>query len=118
MDIKENTSKLPLITGLKCKSLKVGDKILIPEYRVALEIIHCTEVILPKIFCEVEILASNDFLVCNQDKLLKIRVNKAEEIIKKENLIREALERIIVEKLLIDYIDLRFKDSLVIKVKK
>jgi len=117
-DSKENTTGLPLITGLNSKNIKFGEKIPEPEYRTALEIIHCMEVILPKKFCGVDIIDSDDFLIYNQDGSIKVRVNKAEEIINKENLLRETLKKIMEEKLLIDYIDLRFKDSLVIKVKK
>ncbi|MCK5767690.1 MAG: FtsQ-type POTRA domain-containing protein, partial [Candidatus Atribacteria bacterium] len=117
-DSEENTTGLPLITGLNSKNIKFGEKILEPEYRTALEIIHCMEVILPKKFCGVDIIDSDDFLIYNQDGSIKVRVNKAEEIINKENLLRETLKKIMEEKLLIDYIDLRFKDSLVIKVKK
>jgi len=47
-----------------------------------------------------------------------VRVNRPEMIINKENLLREALEKIEREKLLVEYIDIRFKDSLVIKLKK
>jgi cell division septal protein FtsQ len=45
-------------------------------------------------------------------------LNRPEVIINKENLLREALEKIVREKLLVEYIDIRFKDSLVIKLKK
>lgn len=115
---KENTSHLPLINGLNIEHLKIGEKIVEPNYRLALEIMHCIDVLLPRMFYEVKILDSNDFLVCSKDKTVKVRVNNAEEIINKENLIREALDRIKNEKLQVDYIDLRFQDSLVIKVKK
>ena len=57
-------------------------------------------------------------MICNNDDTLKVRVNRSEVIINKENLLREALEKIEREKLLVEYIDIRFKDSLVIKLKK
>jgi len=117
-DSEESTSNLPLIAGLNSKYVKVGEKIVEPEYREALEIIHCMEVIMPRKFYGVDIIDSDDFLIYNKDRSVKVRVNKAEEIVKKENLLRETLEKIMEEKLLVDYIDLRFKDSLVIKVKK
>jgi len=75
-------------------------------------------VILPRRFFRVEILSPDDFMICNEDNTLKVRVNRPEVIISKENLLREALEKIEREKLLVDYIDIRFKDSLIIKLKK
>ncbi|GAI80345.1 unnamed protein product, partial [marine sediment metagenome] len=69
-------------------------------------------------FYQVQILSPDDFMICNKDDTLKIRVDKPEVIVDKENLLREALENIEREKLLVEYIDIRFKDSLVIKLKK
>jgi hypothetical protein len=66
----------------------------------------------------IKILAPDDFMICNEDDTLKVKVNKPEEIINKEKLLREALEKIENEKLLVEYIDMSFKDSLIIKVKK
>ncbi|MEA1939459.1 MAG: FtsQ-type POTRA domain-containing protein [Candidatus Caldatribacteriota bacterium] len=114
----EEDSNLPLILGLKTDKIKIGEKIIESGYRKALEIINCLKVILPKKFCKVEILDIDDFLICNIDNTLKVRANKVEEIINKENLLREAVEKVIEEKLSIEYIDLRFKDSLVISAKK
>ncbi|HER24799.1 MAG TPA: FtsQ-type POTRA domain-containing protein [Candidatus Atribacteria bacterium] len=109
---------LPLISGLEIDKIDIGEIIDKPEFRTALESINLTEVILPKKFCRVEILSPDDFMICDKDETLKLRVNTAEVIISKENLIREALEKIEREKLLIEYIDIRFKDSLLIKLKK
>jgi len=110
--------KLPLINGYKNDHYAIGERIIEPNFRDALEIIYCIEVILPKMFCEVRIMDSGIFLVCNKNESIKIRVNKAEEIINGENLIREALEKISYEQLEIDYLDLRFQDSLIMKVNK
>jgi len=118
VNYEQNTSKLPLISGLSLKNTGIGERILENEYRTALEIIHCIEVILPKVFCEVTVLDQDDFFIYNKDKSVKIRANKADEIIGKENMLRDAFTKISNEKLLVDYIDLRFKDSLVIKIKK
>ncbi|GAI93200.1 unnamed protein product, partial [marine sediment metagenome] len=119
---KVNTPKeafvLPLILGLEIAETKIGEIIGKSEFRTALESINSTEVILPKKFYRVKILSPDDFMICNKDETLKIRVNKPEVIINKENLLREALEKIEKERLLIEYIDIRFKDSLVIKLKK
>ena len=115
--VEKDNLNLPCISGLKSGNVKIGEKIIEPDFRSALEIIYCVEVILPKIFCEVKIVDSGDFLVCSKIEPFKIRVARAEEIIDKENLIREALERIKKEKLQVDYLDLRFQDSLVIKKK-
>jgi len=109
---------LPLVLGLEIDEIKIGEIIIKPELRTALESINSAEVILPKKFCRVEILSPDDFMICNKDDTLKVRVNVAEGIINKENLLREALEKIEREKLLVEYIDIRFKDSLIIKLKK
>jgi cell division protein FtsQ len=109
---------LPLILGLEISEIKIGETIDKPEFKTALESINSVEVILPKKFSHVVILSSDDFMICNKDDTLKVRVNGPEEIINKENLLREALEKIKREKLSVEYIDVRFKDSLVIKVKK
>ena len=109
---------LPLISGLEIDEIKIGEIIDKPEFRTALESINSAEVILPKKFYQVQILSPDDFMICNKDDTLKIRVNRPEVIINKENLLREALEKIEREKLLAEYIDIRFKDSLVIKLKK
>jgi cell division septal protein FtsQ len=109
---------LPLVLGLEIDEIKIGEIIDKPEFRAALESINSAEVILPKIFYRVEILSPDDFMICNKDDTLKVRVNRPEVIINKENLLREALEKIVREKLLVEYIDIRFKDSLVIKLKK
>ena len=109
---------LPLLSGLEIDEITIGEIIDRPEFRLALEGINSIEVILPRKFCRVEILSPDDFMICNKDDTLKVRVNRPEVIINKENLLREALEKIEREKLLIDYIDIRFKDSLVIKLKK
>lgn len=114
----EETFDLPLISGLENNEIKIGEMIDKPEFRTALESINSTEVILPKKFWRVEILSPDDFMICNKDDTLKLRVNRSEVIIEKENLLREALEKIKSEKLLVEYIDIRFKDSLVIKLKK
>ncbi|MBC8499261.1 MAG: FtsQ-type POTRA domain-containing protein [Candidatus Atribacteria bacterium] len=109
---------LPLILGLEISEIKIGEIIDKPEFKTALESINSAEVILPKKFSQVVILSSDDFMICNKDDTLKVRVNGPEEIINKENLLREALEKIKREKLSVEYIDVRFKDSLIIKVKK
>ncbi len=108
----------PLILGLELDEIKIGKSIDKPEFRMALESINSAEVILPKKFCRVEILSPDDFMIYNKDDTLKIRVSRPEVIINKENLLREALEKIEREKLSVEYIDIRFKDSLVIKLRK
>jgi len=117
-DRPEEKFSLPLVLGLEIDEIKIGEIIDKPEFRTALESANSVEVILPKKFCQVEILSSDDFMICNKDNTLKVRVNGPEGIINKENLLREALEKIEREKLLVEYIDIRFKDSLVIKLKK
>ncbi|MHC2994824.1 MAG: FtsQ-type POTRA domain-containing protein [Candidatus Atribacteria bacterium] len=114
---KQEGLVIPLISGLKIARVKIGETIDEPEFRTALEIINSANVILPKEFYKVKIFASDDFLLFNIDDTLKIRVNKPEEIINKGNLLREALGKIIKEKLSVEYIDMRFKDSVIIKVK-
>lgn len=109
---------LPLILGLDIDEIKIGEMIDKPEFRAALEGINSAEVILPKKFHQAIILAPDDFMICNKDDTLRIRVNRPEEIINKENLLREALEKIEREKLSVEYIDIRFRDSLIIKIKK
>ena len=118
IDRPEEGFALPLLSGLEINEIKIGEIIDKPEFRTALESINSAEVILPKKFCRVEILSPDDFMICNKDDTLKVRVNRPEMIINKENLLREALEKIEREKLLVEYIDIRFKDSLVIKLKK
>jgi len=118
IDRPEEGFALPLLSGLEIDEIKIGEIIDKPEFRTALESINSAEVILPKRFCRVEILSPDDFMICNKDDTLKVRVNRPEVIINKENLLREALEKIKREKLLVEYIDIRFKDSLVIKLKK
>jgi len=118
IDRPEEGFALPLLSGLEINEIKIGEIIDKPEFRTALESINSAEVILPKKFCRVEILSPDDFMICNKDDTLKVRVNRSEVIINKENLLREALEKIEREKLLVEYIDIRFKDSLVIKLKK
>ena len=118
IDRSEEGFDLPLILGLELDETKIGEIISKPGFRTALESINSAEVILPKKFCRVEILSPDDFMICNEDDTLKVRVNGPEGVINKENLLREALEKIEREKLLVEYIDIRFKDSLVIKLKK
>lgn len=118
IDRTEEGFALPLLSGLEIDEIKIGEIIDKPEFRTALESINLAEVILPKRFCRVEILSPDDFMICNKDDTLKVRANRPEVIINKENLLREALEKIEREKLLVEYIDIRFKDSLVIKLKK
>ena len=118
IDKPEEGFGLPLILGLEIDEIKIGEIIDKPEFRTALESINSAEVILPKKFYRVEILSPDDFMIYNKDDTLKVRVNRPEVIINKENLLREALEKIEREKLLVEYIDIRFKDSLVIKLKK
>jgi len=108
---------LPLISGIKVTEAKIGDIIDEPEFRTALEIINSINVILPREFYKVKILSSDDFLLFNISDTLKVRVNKPEEIINKGDLLREALRKIVKEKLPVEYIDMRFKDSAIIKVK-
>jgi len=118
IDRPEEGFILPLILGLEIDEIEIGEIIGKPEFRTALESINSAEVILPKKFCRVEILSPDDFMIYDKDDTLKVRVNSPEVIINKENLLREALEKIEREKLLVEYIDIRFKDSLIIKVKK
>lgn len=118
IDRPEEEFALPLLSGLEISKIKIGEIIDRPEFRTALESINSAEVILPKKFCRVEILSPDDFMICNKDNTLKVRANRSEVIIQKENLLREALEKIEREKLLVEYVDIRFKDSLVIKLKK
>jgi cell division protein FtsQ len=118
IDRPEEEFGLPLVLGLEINEIKIGEIISKPEFRTALESINSAEVILPKIFCQVEILSLDDFMIYNKNNTLKIRVNGPDVIINKENLLREALAKIEREKLLVEYIDIRFKDSLVIKLKK
>ena len=118
IDRPEEGFSLPLVLGLELDGIKIGEIIGKPEFRTALESINSVEVILPKKFCRVEILSPDDFMIYNRDDTLKIRVNTPEGISNKENLLREALEKIEREKLLVEYIDIRFKDSLIIKLKK
>ena len=118
IDRQEEKFDLPLILGLELGEIKIGKSIDRPEFRTALDSINSAEVILPKKFCRVEILSPDDFMICNKDDTLKVRVNGPEGVLNKENLLREALEKIEREKLLVEYIDIRFKDSLVIKLKK
>ena len=118
IDRSEERFGLPLVLGLEIDKIKIGEIIDKSEFRAALESINSIEVILPKKFCQVQILSPDDFMICNKDDTLKVRVNRPEVIINKENLLREALDKIEREKLLVEYIDIRFKDSLVIKLKK
>ena len=113
IDSPEEKFSLPLVLGLEIDEIKIGEIIDKPEFRTALESTNSVEVILPNKFCRVEILSPDDFMICNKDATLKVRVNGPEGIINKENLLREALEKIEREKLLVEYIDIRFKDSLV-----
>ncbi len=108
---------IPLISGLKVSEVKIGETIKEPEFRIALEIINSANIILPREFYKVKIFALDDFLLFNIDDTLKVRVNKPEEIINKGDLLREALRKIDKEKLAVEYIDMRFKDSAIIKVK-
>lgn len=108
---------LPFISGIKVTEIKIGDTIDEPEFRTALEIINSANVILPKEFYKIKILTSDDFLLFNVDDTLKVRINKPEEIISKGDLLREALGKVVKEKLPVEYIDMRFKDSVIIKVK-
>jgi len=109
---------LPLILGLEIDEIQIGEIIDKPEFRTALESINSAEVIMPKRFYRIEILSPDDFMIYNKDDTLKVRLNRPELIINKENLLREALEKIERERLLVEYIDIRFKDSIVIKLKK
>ena len=109
---------LPLISGLKVQQLKVGDTIDEPEFRIALEIINSANIVFPKEFYKVKILAADDFMLFNIGNTLQVRASKAEEIINKGELLREALGKIIKEKLPVEYIDIRFNESVIIKVKK
>lgn len=118
IDRSEEGFGLPLVLGLEIDKIKIGEIIDKPEFRAALESINSVEVILPRKFCQVQILSPDDFMICNKDNTLKVRVSGPEVIISKENLLREALKKIEREKLLVEYIDIRFKDSLVIKLKK
>jgi cell division protein FtsQ len=118
IDRLEEGFGLPLVLGLELDKIKIGEIIGKPEFRTALESINSAEVILPKKFCRVEILSSDDFMICNKGDSLKVRVNGPEEIINKENLLREALGKIEREKMLVEYIDIRFKNSLIIKLKR
>lgn len=118
IDRSEGEFNLPLVLGLEIDKIITGEIIEKPEFRAALESINSIEVILPKKFCRVEILSPDDFMICNKEDTLKVRVNRPELIINKENLLREALDKIEREKLLVEYIDIRFKNSLVIKLKK
>jgi cell division septal protein FtsQ len=118
IDRPEEGFDLPLVSGLGLDKTKIGEIIDKPEFRMALNSINSAEVIMPKKYCQVEILSTDDFMICNKDGSLKVRVNGPEGIINKENLLREALQKIEREKLLVEYIDIRFKDSLVIKLKK
>jgi len=101
IDRQEEGFALPLLSGLEIDEIKIGEIIDKPEFRTALESINSVEVILPKKFCRVEILSPDDFMICNKDDTLKVRVNRPEVIINKENLLREALEKIEREKLLV-----------------
>lgn len=109
---------LPLITGLKAAEVKIGSTVIEPEFRIALEIINSANIILPNKFYKIKILALDDFLIFGVVNNLVVRVSKAEEIINKGTLLREAFEKIIKENLLVDHIDMRFKDSVIIKVKE
>lgn len=109
---------LPLISGLKTEEVKIGDTIIEPEFRIALEIINSANIILPNNFYKIKILALDDFLIFGIVNNLVVRAHKAEEIINKGTLLREALGKIIKENLLVDHIDMRFKDSVIIKVKE
>ena len=102
IDKPEEGFALPLLSGLEINEIKIGEIIDKPEFRTALESINSAEVILPKKFCWVEILSPDDFMICNKDDTLKVRVNRSEVIINKENLLREALEKIEREKLLVE----------------
>ncbi len=118
IDKPEEGFSLPLISGLEITEIKIGEIIDKTEYKTALESINSAEVIIPKKFNQIIILSSDDFMIYSEDSTLKIRVNGPEWIINKENLLREALGKIEKEKLSVEYIDIRFKDSLIIKVKK
>ncbi|HDK25896.1 MAG TPA: FtsQ-type POTRA domain-containing protein [Candidatus Atribacteria bacterium] len=109
---------LPLITGLKIAKVEIGSIIIDPEFRIALEIINSANMILPNKFYKIKILALDDFLILGVVDNLVVRVSKAEEIINKGTLLKEAFEKIIKENLLVDHIDMRFKDSVIIKVKE
>jgi len=89
IDRPEEGFALPLLLGLEINEIKIGEIIDKPEFRTALESINSAEVILPKEFCRVEILSPDDFMICNKHDTLKVRVNRSEVIINKENLLRE-----------------------------
>ena len=87
-----------MILGLETNEIEIGETIDKPEFRAAIESINSVEVILPKKFYKVEILSPDDFMICNKDDTLKVRVNGPEGILNKENLLRESLEKIEKEK--------------------
>ncbi len=109
---------LPLITGLETTELKVGKNIIEPEFRTALEIINSANLILPDKFYKIKILAPDDFLIFSTVNDLVVRASQAEEMVSKGYLLKEAFEKIIKENLVVEYIDMRFKDRAVIKVKE
>jgi len=113
-----NKFELPLISGLKITQARIGEVISSQEFKVALEIINSANIVIPDNFYEIEVLDSDNFMVYGKMNELIIRAHQAEEIIGKGNLLREAYEKIIKERLLTDYIDLRFKDRVIIKLKE
>lgn len=114
----EEDFKLPLITGLKDKQVGVGSIILDPEFNDALEVINSANIVIPDNFFEIKVLGVNDFLIYGKINEIILRAQRAEEVIDKATLIREAYEKVTNEKLSVDYLDLRFQSRVVIKLKE
>jgi len=114
----EEDFKLPLITGLKDKQVMVGGFILDPEFNDALEVINSANIVIPDNFFEIKVLGVNDFFIYGKINNIILRTQQTEEVIDKANLIREAYEKVINENLSVDYLDLRFQNRVVIKLKE
>ena len=106
-----------LVSGLKEDFQLQGDRINSAEYNAVREIIYALENIFPDQFYKIKVVDAEEFLLFHKKEQIKVRIRGAEQLINEWYLLEKAMQRIITENIVLEEINMKYKERLSIILK-
>jgi cell division protein FtsQ len=103
-----------LITGLDIGSKKAGDIIRDPAFFESQKIIYALKNIFPDQFYKIETISEEEFLLFHNNKNIKVRVGNSERLINEWYLLESALQKVLLEDIPLQEINMKYRERLLI----
>lgn len=106
-----------IIAGLNVNSKQPGDLIGEQEYKEVQRIIFALENLFPDQFYKIEVISGEEFLLVHINDLIRVRVESAEQLVNKWYLLEAALQKIDLEDIALQEINMKYQERLLIILK-